>query len=129
MARGLAVWLLIMAVETVHGILRGMFLAPAVGDAAAARIGWPIGAALVLGLATLTIRWIGRMRTGALFRLGMVWAVLTFAFEMVIGLLRGFDTERILAEIDPCTGGMLAYSLVVMALAPWLAARLRGLPA
>ena len=30
MARGMLVWLVIMAVETVHGVLRGGFLAPRV---------------------------------------------------------------------------------------------------
>ena len=36
--RALLVWLIIIGVETVHGILRGLFLAPLIGDFQARRI-------------------------------------------------------------------------------------------
>lgn len=126
MARGLLVFLLIMAVETVHGVLRGLFLAPRVGEDMAARIGWPLGLVIVLLIAFLTIRWIGLRHSRSLLGLGALWAVLTMAFEVMIGLLRGMGTPAILAELNPLTGTIL-YSAAVMFIAPWLAARLRGL--
>lgn len=126
MTRGLVLWLIIMAAETVHGILRGLFLVPAVGETAASRIGWPIGAVLVLGITLLLIRWTGLNERGALLRLGLIWAALTFGFEILIGVLRGFDAARIMAEINPVSGGLLVYSLILMALAPLIAAQLRG---
>jgi hypothetical protein len=48
MARGMILWLVIMLVETTHGVLRGLFLAPHLGESNAARVGWPIGLLLVL---------------------------------------------------------------------------------
>ena len=125
MFRGLLLWLLIMAAETVHGILRGMVLVPQVGETMASRIGWPIGMALVLGITLVLIRWTGLSRNRDLFRLGAIWAVLTAIFEVGIGLLRGFDAARIWAEANPATGGLMLPSLVVMAVAPWVAVRLR----
>ena len=125
MARGLLVFLLIMAVETVHGVLRGLFLAPRVGEEMAGRIGWPVALVLVLLIAWATIRWIGLRRTRELIALGAAWAVLTVAFEVMIGMLRGMGMPEIMAELNPLTG-TIPYSAAVMLIAPWAAARLRG---
>lgn len=127
MFRGVMVWLVIMAAETVHGILRGWLLVPRVGAEAANRIGWPIGAVIVIGGALLFARWIGLRETSALLRLGLVWAALSLAFELGIGLLRGLGLPGLMAELDPARGGLLLYGLAVMAVAPLAAARLRRL--
>jgi predicted anti-sigma-YlaC factor YlaD len=126
MARGLLVFLLIMAVETVHGVLRGLFLAPRVGEEMAGRIGWPVALVLVLLIAWATIRWIGLRGTRPLVALVAAWAVLTIAFEVMIGMLRGMGMPEIMAELNPLTG-TIPYSAAVMLIAPWAAARLRGL--
>lgn len=126
MGRGLLVFLLIMAVETVHGVLRGLFLSPRVGEEMAAKIGWPVGLILVLLIAILTIRWIGLRDWRSLLTLGAVWAVLTICFEVMIGLLRGMGAPEITAALNPLSG-TIPYSAAVMFIAPWLAARLRGL--
>lgn len=55
--RAVAVWLLIAAVETLHGILRTWLLVSAIGEAAAQHIGFVIGGARVIGLAVWTSRW------------------------------------------------------------------------
>lgn len=127
MSRGLIAWLIIMAAETAHGILRGLFLVPAVGEVAASRIGWPIGMVIVLGIAMLMARWTRLRDTTSLLHLGLLWAMLTFLFEIAIGVLRGLDGPAIWAEINPLEGGLMVYSLLVMVLAPLVAARLRGL--
>lgn len=125
MIRGLLVWLLIMLIETAHGVLRGLLLVPRVGEEAASRIGWPIGMALVLLVSVLTIRWTKIVGTGPLLGLGAIWAVLTVGFEIMIGLARGMALPAVLAELDP-RSGMMLYSAAVMFLAPLAAARLRG---
>ncbi len=127
MSRGLAVWLFIMLVETLHGLLRGLLLVPRVGEEAAGQIGWPIGLVIVLGISIALAPWMAIRDTSALLRLGGLWAVLTLIFELTIGLLRGLDLPRLLAELNPLAGGLTIYSLAVMFLAPLLAARLRGL--
>jgi hypothetical protein len=126
MQRGLLVFLLIMAVETVHGVLRGLFLVPRVGEEAAALIGWPAGLLIVLLVSYLAIGWTGLRTRGGLLRLGAVWAVLTVAFEVMIGLLRGMGAEAILAALNPMTG-TIAYSAAAMVFAPLAAAWLRGI--
>lgn len=54
--RAAAVWLLIIAAETAHGILRTLPLAPAVGDLQARQVGVPVGSLPGLAVAWLTIR-------------------------------------------------------------------------
>jgi hypothetical protein len=125
MARGLLVWLGIMLVETVHGVLRGLFLVPRMGEEQAARIGWPLGLLIVLVVSVLAIRWTGVRGTRRLLALGAMWAVLTAGFEVAVGLARGFGQAQILAELNPATG-TIPYSALVMFLAPLVAARLKG---
>lgn len=126
MTRGLLIWLLIMLAETVHGVLRGLFLVPRMGEAVAERLGWPVAAVVVMAISLAAIRWIGLRRTGQLLRLGAAWALLTTVFEIVIGLLRGLDGPALLAAINPLTGSV-AWSAALMMVAPLLAARMRGL--
>jgi hypothetical protein len=127
LSRGLAVWLFIMLVETLHGLLRGLLLVPRVGEETAGRIGWPIGLVIVLGISIALAPWMAIRDTSALLRLGGLWAVLTLILELTIGLLRGLDLPRLLAELNPLAGGLTIYSLAVMFLVPLVAARLRGL--
>ncbi|NJM30326.1 MAG: hypothetical protein HC855_09680 [Rhizobiales bacterium] len=127
MWRGVGLWLVIMALETVHGVLRGLFLVPAVGEAAAGQAGLIVGSAIVLLATFIFIGWTGLRSTAGLIKLGAIWALLTLLFEIGIGLSRGFDWMRIWEEIDPCQGGTMLLSVAIMFLAPMAAARLRGL--
>ena len=49
--RGMEVWLAIMAAETAHGILRGIFLVPRIGEWRSSRVGWPVAAVVVVAVA------------------------------------------------------------------------------
>jgi hypothetical protein len=125
--RALAVWLLIAVAETVHGVLRGLLLVPAVGEALAARIGFVVGCAIVVGIAWATSRWLGAATRAAQFGVGALWAALMLGFEVLVGLARGFDMARIAAEFDPTQGGLMGFGLLLLFVAPWLGAWLRGL--
>ncbi len=63
--RALAVWLVIMWVEFIHGVLRAMSLAPLVGDFQARQISVLSGSLLILTIAYLFVRWIRADSTGA----------------------------------------------------------------
>ncbi len=56
--RALLVWLVIIGVETVHGILRTLVLLPAVGDFRARQISVFTGSLLIFGVAYVFIEWI-----------------------------------------------------------------------
>jgi hypothetical protein len=123
--RAVLVWLLMMAIETIHGVLRNRFLAPLVGDLRARQIGVFIGAALILGIAVLLIGWIRPSSVRSLLGIGAMWLGLTLAFEFGLGRALGRPWNALLADYDLTRGGFLSIGMVVLALSPWIAARIR----
>jgi hypothetical protein len=125
LARGAGIWLVMMGVETMHGLLRTLFLAPALGDLRARQVSILPGAALLLLVAWALHRWLAAPSRGALLQVGLLWVLLTFAFECALGRLAfGYPWERVLAEYDPRRGGFMAFGLLWLAACPLLAARL-----
>jgi hypothetical protein len=123
-ARALLVWLLLMAAETIHGALRNLFLVPAVGDFHARQLGVVIGSVLILAITVLTIGWIGPTSDRSALSIGMLWLALTVAFEFIIGRALGRPWKALLADYDLTRGGLLSLGMIILALAPWVAARL-----
>ena len=121
-------WLVIVFVESVHGTLRQLFLAPAIGDFTARRIAFFTGMLLIFLTAYLLVKWVAVPAAAALFAVGAMWAVLTLAFEFGIGyFVRGYTSERLLEDYDITRGGLMAFGIVFMAFVPYLAAKARGL--
>jgi hypothetical protein len=125
--RAFAVWLVIIAVETVHGILRTMLLVPLVGDLPARQIGVLVGSFLIFAVACLCIRWIAATTKLRLLGVGVLWTVLTVLFEIGLGrLVLDLPWDRITEDYDLTRGGFLVLGLLFMAVSPLLAARIRG---
>ncbi len=125
--RGLIVWLLIVAVEIVHGITRTLVLQPRLGDLRARQVAVFTGSALILAVTTACVRWIGARRRSQLLALGLLWLALMLAFELLFGrYVAGQSWERLASDYDLPHGGLLPIGMAILALAPWLAARLRG---
>ena len=123
--RGVAVWMVIVFVESVHGTVRRLVLEPLVGDRPARQIAFFVGMALIFLVAMLCIRWIKAPSIQALFAVGLIWMVLTAAFELGLGLALGYTWERILEDYDVSSGGLMAFGLLFMVFAPWLAMKVR----
>ena len=124
--RALAVWLSIAIAETVHGVLRGLWLTPRVGEAVAQRIGLALGSIIVLGIATMSSRWLGARSPAQRWQVGIVWCALMAGFEVLVGRARGLSAARIVAEFDPTQGGLMAFGLLLMLVAPTLGVWLRA---
>lgn len=124
--RAVLVWLVIIAVETVHGVLRTLLLVPLVGNFPARRVSVLTGSLLIFGVAWVFVRWI---RAGTRLRLlgvGLLWVVLPVLFEVVLGRYAlGPSWDRIAEDYDVTRGGLLGFGLLFTAAAPALAARLR----
>jgi hypothetical protein len=126
--RGVLVWLLIAAAETVHGVLRIAYLQPRLGDLAARQMALVSGALIIVVIATLTIRWIGAVGVRRQMALGTLWLALMVAFDLAVGrFVFGYSWQRIGADFNPVAGGYLGMAMLVLLVAPWLAAGLRGL--
>jgi hypothetical protein len=125
--RALAVWLILIGVEFVHGILRTSFLVPVVGDFRARQIGVFIGSALILVVACLLVGWLRAPDTKSLLLVGVLWLVLTVAFELGFGhFVFGRSWESLGEDYNIPKGGLLPFGLVVLVFSPLIAARMRG---
>ena len=105
--RAIAVWVLLMSAEIVHGVARTLFLAPAVGDFRARQLAVVSGSLLMLAITCLTIRWLQPRATQSVVAIGVMWVVLTLAFEIGLGRLAGYSWNRIGSDYDLLHGGLM----------------------
>ena len=124
--RALAIWLVIIVAETVHGIVRQLFIAPALGDLPARQLGVFVGSALIMLIAWLTARWLNATTLKAQLQVGVLWTALIVIFEIGLGAMLGYSRERMLADYDVTRGGLMGFGLLFVLLAPTLAAKLHG---
>ena len=124
--RATLTWMLIMLVETGHGAVREIFIAPEIGALRARQFGVLVGSLLVLVIAWLTARWLGADSRRAQLRVGVLWVALTLLFELALGRALSASWDRILEDYNVSRGGLMMLGLAVMLFAPMLAAHLRA---
>jgi hypothetical protein len=126
--RAFAVWLLLIVAEILHGIARGVFLVPHVGEFRSNQIGVFTGSIIILAIALVFVRWIGATRTTDLLAVGFLWLALTLAFEVAFGrFVVEASWERLAADYNVLEGGLLPFGMLVLLLSPLIAAKVRGL--
>ena len=119
-------WMLIIVLESLHGAVREVFIAPVLGDLRARQVGVLVGCAIVFLVAWLTARWLAASTRRLQLAAGLSWVVLTLAFEVALGRAIGASWDRILQDYNPARGGLMLLGISFMAFAPMLAARLRN---
>ena len=125
--RSVSVWLLIALAETLHGTARTLWLAPYLGDFRARQVAVFTGALIILGIACALIRWIGVTQTRGLLGIGILWLILTLAFEFSLGILVFHASwERMTSDYNLARGGLLPLGMVSLTLSPLLATRIRA---
>lgn len=125
-ARSLVLWCVLIAAEIIHGMLRALILVPLAGEFRSRQIGVFTGSAIILVIASLTIRWVGATRRTELLTVGAIWLVLTVLFEVLFGrFVAGLTWERIAADYNLWKGGLMPIGLLVLCFSPMFAARLR----
>ncbi len=122
LGRAFAIWLLMMLIESVHGVLRALLLVPAVGDLPARQIGVFTGSLLILAVTYLSLGWL-RLDTARLrLVVGIEWAILTLAFEAGLGrFVLGSPWSRLAADYDLAAGGLMGFGLLLVVCAPSIA--------
>ena len=119
LARSFAVWLIIIAAETLNGAIREIFVAPVVGIHLAKQISFVSAIVLITVITLYFIRWIGAADIQRSLVVGLMWAVLTFAFEVTLSMaLAGLKWEQIIADFNPLSGGLMSYGLAYLLVIP-----------
>ncbi len=126
--RSLAVWLLLMLTETLHGTVRLFLLVPLTGDSRARQITVFTGAALIFIVTWLLIKWVNPKNTRQCLLIGAAWVVLTLCFEITLGIAAfNMSWQRIAEDYNLLRGGLMPIGLLFMLGTPLAAARLKKL--
>ena len=124
--RGFAVWLVIMLAESLQGTARIIFLEPVIGDFKARQLAVFTGILIILAISYFFVWFLRAKNNLHLFSVGLLWFVLTAAFEISLGRLLNLSWERILSDYDILNGGLMSIGLLVLLFAPLIAANLRN---
>ena len=125
--RALAVWFVLIAVEFIHGTLRTIFLGLVVGDFRSRQIGVFSGSVLVLAVAYVLIPRLHATGKRALVLVGVLWLVLTVAFEFSFGhYVFRRSWGDLASDYNPFRGGFLVIGMAVLMFSPVIGSRIRG---
>jgi hypothetical protein len=125
--RAVAVWVVLILTEILHGIARGILLVPYVGEFRSNQIGVFTGLLIIFAISLIFVRWIGASRSSELLRIGILWLGLTLAFELLFGrFVVGASWERLASDYNVLEGGLLPFGMIFLTLSPLLAGKVRG---
>ena len=124
--RAFTTWLYIAVAESIHGILRRIYILPVIGDLRAHQVGMLVGCLIIFAVAWACIRWIGAKTFSEQFKVGAFWMVLMAIFEVSLGLAFGYSQDHIFSYYNVVEGRLMIFGLMFMLFAPALAAKARG---
>jgi len=126
--KALLLWSGILVLAFANGALRTEVLIPAFGKTAGLISSGLILSACIFGVALAAAPWYGQLTSNQWLLIGMFWLVLTLMFEFSVGRFIEHKTWAELLEAYTFKGGNI-WPLVLVAafIAPWCAAKARGL--
>jgi hypothetical protein len=124
--KALAVWAGILVLAVFNGLLREAVLIPRLGSKGGLVLSGGLLSALIVIVAYFSLPWLGARRPIELAAAGIGWLVLTLVFEFSLGLWEGKSWQSMFAAYTFTGGNIWPVVLMVTALAPYLAAKLRG---
>jgi hypothetical protein len=125
--RSLIIWFVLIITESLNGTIRVLWLVPTLGEPLGEQVSFGMGLILVFAIAILFVPWLYPVRRVQLLKVGLFWVVLTVLFELYLGrVILGYSWERIFADYNLAEGGLMPLGLGLLALAPMIAAQVRG---
>ena len=124
--KALAAWALILVLAIANGTLREAAFLPNFGRIASFLLSGLLLSCVIVLVAYFALPWIGARSDQELALVGLEWLIATLIFEFSFGLLRGKPLAEILEAYTFKDGNIWVLVLLVTALAPWVAGKLRG---
>jgi len=125
--RALIIWFALLLVAVANGGFREGVLIPRFGSQAGHIVSTVMLCAGILIVTYVAVPWIHPGSRAETIAIGLAWLVLTLAFEFGFGRVRGTPWAELLADYDVFKGRIWVLVLLTTAVAPYLAARTRGL--
>ena len=121
LARSLVMWLVLLVAMMGNGFFRGLVLQPRLGEDVARQAASLLGMCIILALTGPFVLRLGSPGSGQLLGVGLLWLVLTVAFEFLLGhYVSGAPWATQLADYDLRRGRLWPLVLLTTLLAPWL---------
>ena len=124
--KAVVIWLAILVIAVLNGVLRENVLVPSFGAVTSLILSGILLSCFIFVSAYLLVPWLGTRVPNQLVLIGAGWVVLTLIFEFSFGLSRGMPLSQILEAYTFNSGNIWPVVLLVTAVSPWLAAKLRG---
>ena len=124
--KALAIWASILVLEVLNGTLREFILVPKLGTVPGFFLSGVLLSVLIVLLTYLSLPWIDARRLTEFVGIGLGWLCRTLLFEFSFGLLQGKSWQVILEAYTFRDGNIWTLVLLITAIAPCLAAWLRG---
>lgn len=124
--KALMVWIAILVLAIFNGFLREAVLAPGLGTELGLILSGLLLSAFIIGISYLALPWLGVRRFPQLLAVGLGWLALTIIFEFSFGLWQGKSWSMLLEAYTFEGGNLWPLVLLVTAVAPCIAAKLRG---
>ena len=123
-----AIWASFIPIAILNGLLREKCFVPLLGNRLALPLSGISAAALFFLLVFFSLPWLGPLKPHQYRLIGLAWLAMTVLFEFLFGrLVARKSWEYLLQAYDLSTGNLWLLVLLVIAVAPFLAAKLRGL--
>lgn len=121
LAKSLSMWFVLLVAMMGNGIFRVLVLQPRLGEDVARQVACLTGMAIILALSVPFVRWLESPSSRQLLKIGLLWLVLTVAFEFLFGhYVAGLRWQTLLAEYNLLRGRLWSLVLLTTLLAPWL---------
>lgn len=124
--KSLLIWLGIIPLAVLNGILREKVLSPAIGENISLTISGITLCCLILALSVIFIPKLGRHNAKSYLKAGLVWMGATVVFEFLMEAAMGYTVRDMLRAYDVTSGNLWTVVVLFCAIAPLLAARIRG---
>lgn len=126
-AKALAIWLTILCVAVANGVLREQLLIPQLGKTPGLVLSGLLLSVVILVVTFFALPWLRLNQLSQAIGVGLGWIALTLAFEFSFDRFQGKSWPSILEAYTFKDGNIWPVVLLVTAVAPYVAARLRGL--
>ncbi len=125
--KAVAVWLAIAVLAVINGTVRNSLIAPYLGEHSGHVISTVILCGVIFLVAWMANPWLNLGSARAAFAVGLLWILLTIAFEFLAGhFLFGHSWQRLIADYNLARGRVWVLVLLAILVAPIWAQRLRG---
>lgn len=124
--KSLVVWTIILLFAILNGMLRVSVLLPWLGTPWGMMLSGVLLSAIIFIAAYLSLPWLSTRHTPILWCIGFGWLALTLIFEVSMGRWQGLSWSVMLEAYTFNDGNLWPLVLIVIAVAPVAAAKIRG---